>query len=344
MESKIKIMIVSYYELKESLESAAKSLEKQNNKVTHYPLLKKIKELGDNDKLVEDMNKEIEIKKPNIILWWYFNLKTENMKKIIENNKNVYNILFNWDEPYIWNINDIENKAKLIDCAFISCEETIEKWKKYGTKEVYCLYPGYDPGKHYPILIDDENKKGEYECDISICLTNLYENNDIYPEQYINRMKLVNKIYNNQKKYGYKMNIYGPINLEKIYPKSYKKFANYEETNLIYNYSKINISTHVQCNKKGYLNERVFLILGSGGLLFVDKIKGMEKVLNNNQNCVIIEKNNEIEQIKNILDNYEDQEIKKYNGHQTSKKYTWNKWGEEIQKKFINKIKKNDNK
>lgn len=331
-------MIVSYYELKESLESAAKGLEKQNNEITNYPLLERINEKGDNKKLVEDMNKEIEKQKPEIILWWYFNIKTENMEKIIKRNKKIYNIIFNWDEPYIWNVNDIENKAKLIDCAFITCEETIDKWKKYGTKEVYCIYPGHDPEKHYPIIIDEEEKRKQYECDISICLTNLYENKEIYPDQYINRMELVNKIYNNQKKYGYKMNIYGPEDLEKIYPESYKKFARYEETNLIYNYSKINISTHVQCNKRGYLNERVFLIMGSGGLLYVDKVKGMEEILKDNKNCIVIEKNREIEQIKNILNNYEEQKIKKNNGNHTSKKYTWDKWGEEIQKKFINKI------
>ena len=40
------------------------------------------------------------------------------------------------------------------------------------------------------------------------------------------------------------------------------------------------------------MNERVILILGSGGLLLVDKVDGIDEILVPNKECVILDKDN----------------------------------------------------
>lgn len=278
------------------------------------------------EKCFDDILIYIRKKKPDIILWWHISIPSKAFERIIKSS-NTKNIYYNWDDPFNYDLTDMSNKAKYIDMAFISCKETIGKYMNDGTKHVICLYPGFDPFIHYPLLEDNQIQK--YECDISICCTNLYDS-DMYAHQYIKRKDMIDNIYSNIGKYKYKFFIYGPLYLKELYPDAYKGLVKYEDTNLVFNYSKINICTHVLCDKDGYLNERVILILASGGLLFVDNIKGIEKELKHMGNCFIFDKEDYLLQIVSILADYNKYWLIRHNAYKLSKKYRWEKWADSI--------------
>lgn len=328
----MKIVLITYYDFIDSIKYAGKSLKKQNIEISSFPLYKYQMDKYDKKDnydlmLIEYIQKET----PDYILWWYFNIPTSMFINICKSNS-CKNILFNWDEPYNWNLCDIHNKASFFDYIFICSEEKYGDYKKLGAKNIFHLLPGYSSSVHNLIINDSE--KDIYECDISICCTNLYENNEIYPNQYINRKKLIDDIYANQNKYNYIFYIYGPSFLGDIYPLSYRGLTSYEDTNKIFNYSKINISTHVQQNAYKYLNERSINILGSSGLLYVDKIKGIENILNIDEDCVIIDRINYLEQINDILKNYDKYHMIRANGYKKSMNYTWDKWAQNIIKEL----------
>lgn len=324
----MKILITSYYEIKDSLLYAANSLIKLGYNVSNYPLFRYY--MDENDKLDNYVDHFIDYIKefnPDILLWWYIGIPSSDMEVIVNNSK-CRHIFFNWDEPQNWGQCDIKNKAKLFDSVFVCCEAKLNKYLKYGTNNSYLLYPGYDPLVHYPI-IDNIDDKLDYTCDISIVCTNLYTDMDEFPNQYIPRKQLVDNIYLGQDKYNYKFHIYGPELFGTLYPNSYKGFVKYEDTNKIFNYSKINICTHVSCNSYKYMNERSFMILGSAGLLFIDNILGLNEVISNDE-CVIIDKTNYIDQIVNILENYQNYYIIRHNGYKKASVYTWLSWAKVI--------------
>lgn len=328
----MKILITSYYELKEALLSASKALSNLNIDIINYPLLQKKMELHN---YVDDFNKFIEENKPDVILWWYISIDVKDFEYIINNNKEVKNIFFNWDEPYNWKLNSLEERAKLFDHVFVCCKETLQDYIDLGTGGATCLYPGFDPKIHYPIVDQREHDIEKFSCDISVCFTNLYDDPELYPDQYINRKLLIDAIYDNQKKYNYTFHIYGTDHLREKYPDSYKGFLSYEDTNKLFNYSKINLCTHVLCNKTGYLNERVMLILAAGGLLLVDPVKGIEDELDIDKECILINKEGYLEQIVEILENYEKYYITRYYASEKSKEYSWGVWANKINDDFI---------
>jgi hypothetical protein len=327
-----KLCVVSYYGPIETIKLAEDELSKYFD-IYDYPLFKYIKEqINYTDQFI----KYIVDNNIKYVLWWFMNIDTPEFIKI-KKQTNVEYIYFNWDEPFNWPHCDIPNKMPYLDYAFVTCKETLQTYIDNGCKHAYCLYPGYSPNVNYMIDTLNIDLYNKYSCDISFCCTNLYENKKLFPDQYINRKELIDDIYKNQFIYNYTFYIYGPDYLKELYPESYKGFTKYEQLNYIFNYSKINLCTHVLNNKYGYLNERVILIGGSGGLILVDHVKGIEDEFNNNEQIIILEKNKYIEQISKILDNYDEYiNIRKNLNKVCIEKYTYDKWAEFINNKLYN--------
>jgi hypothetical protein len=333
----MKLLLVTYYGEIDSMTHAANSLRKINYDVISYPLFQYQRDIHDKiDNYIEHFDEFINEHNPNIILWWYLP-PTECIKIIYNKHVDRLHIMFNWDDPFVWDIlpnSNIDEKAQYFDVAFISCEHSIKNYLEHGTPEAYCLYPGYEPTANYP-KYNKEYK--DYKYDISIGVTNLYEDSNFYKDQYINRKEFIDNIASMK---DIKFAIYGPEILKKKYPNNYIGLFSYNKLNDVFNDSKINISLHV-CDKNKYINERTILILGSGGLLFVDPIEGIKEVLGNDC-CVYINKNNYKEQIRHILNNYDSYSKIKENGLNLSKKYTWNEWAKNIQIKLIDNYKYNN--
>lgn len=322
----MKLCIVSYYELRESLKCAADSLSLFGYDISYFPYYAYMNKPNFVEIFIE------KIKKENIkyVLWWVMNIELPLFIQI-KNETNVTYLYFNWDEPYNWTICDVVNKMKYIDAAFVTCQETLDTYIKNGTKNAICLYPGFSDKIHYINNNYDHNIFQKYSCDISICCTNLYDDDNLYPNQYIKRKELIDAIYNAQDKYGFTFNIYGSGPMKNLYPKSYKGFINYHDTVHVFNYSKINLCTHVLCNKGEYINERVILVGACGGLLLVDHVKDIDKVFKVNEEILILDKENYIQQIVNILNNYDDYLFIRENLYKKCiNNYTYDNWATTI--------------
>jgi Glycosyl transferases group 1 len=324
----VKICFISYYGLRESLLCASNSLEKLGYEITNFSLMEH--ERNENkDKAYDMLIETINTNKIDVVLWWYIGLETDKFRYIVENT-NIKHMFYNWDDPNGWIERDIMGKAKYFNCVFTCCKGIINRYLEHGTKNVFHLLPGYDPTVNYIIVNDVLN---EYDCDISIVCTQLYENNLSDMNQYINRKELIDNIYKNRSKY--KFHVYGPPFLKELYPDCYKKQIPYSDLNHVFNNSKINICTHTHCQFEKYANERTVLILGSGGLLYVDKVKGNNELFEDKEDCVYIDKENYIEQICDILQNYDEYLDIRNNGKEKSNKYTWTKWGEFIHNNYL---------
>jgi hypothetical protein len=325
------VCLVSYYGLKETLLLASNALQTKNIKIYDFPLFKYMHD--STDKVINYVELFVNYIKDNnieIVLWWFINIPTFEFIEIKKISGTKY-AFFNWDEPYNWKCCDIINKMSYFDAVFVTCKDTLNVYRKYGCNEAYCLYPGYDINTNYPIKNTNTNESLEnrkkYECDISFCCTNLYDDNKLYPFQYVNRKKIIDDIYNGQKIHNYIFHIYGPESFKDLYPMSYRGFAKYDDLNKIFNYSKINLCTHVISSAKGYLNERIFLIGGSGGLVLCDYVSGIEDIFELNEEILIFDKYFYVNQISKILENYDKYQKCRINIQKKCiKQYSYDSW------------------
>lgn len=325
------LCLVSYYGAIEPIKSAENSLSKVGFNVFDFPLFKYMNDVNDKVDDYFDMFTQF-IKENNIkyVLWWYINIPLEQFY-VLKDKTDVKYLFFNWDEPFNWDDCLLKYRSFYLDTVFVTCSETLGRYVDNGVSKSVCLYPGFNETYNHRIEKTDYIEFQKYDCDISICCTNLYADENIYPDQYINRKELIDDIYNNQIKYGYIFYIYGPKVFGELYPKSYKGFVEYTDLNKVFNYSKINLCTHVIHNQDGYLNERMFLMGASYGLILVDPVKGIEKIFVPNKDVIILEKDNYIQQIKNILTNYKHYRKIRHNiGTKCYQKYTYDKWAKII--------------
>lgn len=326
------LILVTYYGIYDQFTYIAQSLERLGYIVHDYPY-RKYAEDGPT-KLMIEMKKLIDDFSPDYTLWWTIAIDVAVLHNIAQMDRRVKQLYFNWDEPYNWGLVEAHTKAKYLSSAFVTCRETVGNYNKAGTLHAYTLYPGYVPEIHYPMWLGPNGSdlgpdSIEYEFDISFICTNLYENPEEYPDQIVNRKELIETIYDNQEKFGYKFAIFGPEKFKERFPNSYQYFIPYSETGQMFNKSKINICTHVVGDKEGYLNERIFLIMASGGLLMVDPVPN--EILVNGKNCVFIDQKRILTQIKSILTNYDRYHSVKKKGYKIAKNYTWDDWAMQMQ-------------
>lgn len=319
----MKICIVTYYGICGVFVYVIKALEGVGHTVIDFPLLRIKEDIYMSDLYDTVFINFVKKQKVDVVLWWCVNMPSCKFGIMAESL--VRNIYFNWDDPFNWNSEDLQNKVRHIDIAFITCQESIQSYINSGCKKAVYLLCGHDPDIHRPLIIDQE----EYACDISICCTNLYTD-DVYSDQLVRRKDIIDDIYYNC---DCVFHIYGPEFLKNMYPKSYRGYVSYEDTNKVFNMSKINLCTHVVGNKNKYINERTILIAGSGGLLLVDNVRGIGSIFDVNNDLILINPNGKYaEQVRHILDNYDDFIIRRYNLHQKSKQLTWNKWAVRVSK------------
>lgn len=339
------ILLIGYCYLADGFLYASKSLEKYNYKIYFFPYFNY--KLDNNQNLLNDFKKSLNDNKIDICLWWNNSISYNEIINMLS--KKYLNIFFNWDpflydyqkynnSEYFWK-DIIDNKKKiygLMDHIF-TC---FEKEKEYFNKNnIYYNPPGFD--KNISKYVN--NKK--YECDISFILTNLYNDNNQFPclATNLNRYDIVNDLYKNRN--NFKFHIYGPKQIGDIYPECYKGPIRYNECNLVFSNSKINLSIHpiiYELNKynskEEYFSERVPQILGCKGLLMTNSY--FNNILINNEDYIHIDKNIDyISLIKYIINNYEKYERIKINGYNKAlNNYQWDNWASIIQQKIECKI------
>ena len=293
----MKLLIVGWYNLINPIITAKEYFSILGYDVYFLPLLyfrEKIK-YSELEESVLCFIKNID---PSTILWWNWECPPEILKKIKENTKDVLHLLFNWDHPYCLSEWDNNYNRKITSCniwdiCFVTGDCKLDKYIKSGSSEAYYLRMFSDENIHFP----EYDKK--YECDISIVCTNLYDDITMFPDCILSRKEIIQNIID----CGINIHIYGPEHLKNIFPNNYKGFIHFMDNHKVFYNSKINLCTHVNNGYK-YCNERVGTILSSGGLLFCDKVNGINEILTDGYDCILIDPENYISQIKNILNNY----------------------------------------
>ena len=334
------LLLIGYCHLADGFLYASQSLEKFNYKIYFFPytsyIMDKIEERD--DILVKYIN-DNDI---DICLWWNNMLKYDNFERIFIGllNKNLKNIFYNWD-PFLYNykkyssfiweerIDERKKIYSLMDCVF-SCFETEINYFKNNIKMIYAP-PGFN--KNISKYIYDE----DYQCDISIVCTNLYDNIKEFPPESTNitRYEIVDKLY--ELRNEIKFNIYGLEKFKEKYPECYKGFINYENCNKVFSNSKINLSIHPlvrELNNEGsyeeYFSERMPQILGSNGLLVTNSY--FNHKLNENIDYIYIDKYSDwVSKLLKIINNDDDYNIIRENGYNKAiDNYQWDHWAKII--------------
>ena len=347
----IHILIISYYELRESLLSAAHALRDLGCNVTSYPLMEHKNDLGIGTTLIEHFKRFVDTMQAkqnatyHAALWWYIGVSYDVMLQLKQQmDTNTLQLLFNWDDPYMWTQPEcqMQLKASLFDISFATCEATLTRYAAAGCKRATYLLPGFDMGIHYPLLPSEQKiQLPQYDCDISICCTNWYKDKQTYPDQSIpTRYEITTKIAQylrttnntrNTKQKKFTFAIYGPEYLQTEFQEFYRGPVSYMNTRNIFARSKINICTHVVGKMRGYLSERVSLILGSGGLLWMDDVP--QTLIRRGVHFIPIDRAvDPIEQIQSILDMPTDtlQKIKSAGFELAASKLTWSHWADAV--------------
>lgn len=308
------MLFVTYYGLREALAYAAAELEALNYNIVDVPFFaldKPIKEV------LEDHS-------DTIVLFWCFAIDHAELRTLRQVFPEKIFVMFNWDDPHSWSVSEMNlpEKASCLDVVFTCCEESTKWYRQNGSLITKFVLPGYKP------LSIDQLKDDYYACDVSICLTNLYEDQNTYSNQLIRRKDLVDTLAQMP---DISFKIYGPENLKEKYPDNYVGFIGYHDLGKVFHNSKINICTHVDGRFK-YANERSVLITGSKGLLLVDSVPQFEEIYTVDE-CVFLDIHNPQKQIRKILQNYDKYYQIIENGYQKSlQNYTWAHWAATVDK------------
>lgn len=336
----VHFVIMSYYELRESLLAAADALVSVGSAVFSrvtigsYPLMQVKNELNHNsEEIINNFHVFWSAMDTHgadliVVLWWYFGISADLMSALMfastTKTQNVKHCLYNWDDPFVWTHehHEMPAKSKLFDIVFVSSEASLSWYTKHGARQAVYVLPGFDPNQHYPSETED------YNVDVSICCTNLYVSETEFPDQLKpSRHEIVLSLVA-QKKYTFA--VYGPESLRAIVgDECYKGCINYANTRNVFTKSRINICTHVVGGAQGYLSERVSLILASGGLLWMDKVP---QSLITEDHAYFIDPNVDImTQISQILEDTEGSKNKKLAGYALAMScLTWNHWATKI--------------
>jgi hypothetical protein len=336
----MKLIIIGWFYLISPVITAKEYFEILGYEVYFFPLLHYNLKFSGNS-LYNSINSFIKNIDPNVILWWNWECSGDVIKKIKENTNNILHCLFNWDHPFcLSNWDNTQNRKitskNIWDICFVTADYKLNEYISSGSKEVYYLRMFADDEVHFP------EKDKEYECDISFVLTNLYEDKTMFSDQIFDRKTFLENII---KEKDINLKIYGPEHLKKTFPNNYYGFVHFLDNHKVFNNSKLSISITEGVSGYKYCNERVGTILSSGGLLFCDKVNGIDEILTDGHDCILIDENNYISQIKNILKNYDNYKHIKLNAVKTAKdKFSPKFWTEFIYKKIKQFIKNNHTK
>ena len=221
----------------------------------------------------------------------------KDMFKAIKENTTTKLVQINWD-PNPNFVKQLNSYYGYFDYIFsVNSKITNYLLKKKKFKNAY----------HFNQAFDDEYsyycKSEEHKCDVSILCTNLYTN-AMWKNKKICRKKLLDIIY---KFPGINLNVYGPDFLKKHYPRAYKGYIPYMDSNLVFSNSLINLNISPVADSLTdvfngqecyYFSERLPQILGSNGLMVCDQSFG--KLLEDGVHYIQLD--NEMDILKIIKD------------------------------------------
>lgn len=319
----MRLLLLSYYGIRESLLGAAEALRRLNLEVSNFSVCEYAWTPATQVKDLQDLIDKINAIQPEILLFWSLRMDPGSIQRLRQLYPKIILILFNWDDPYAWSVPELnlKEKAKFFDVVFTSCQESCQWYCHHGAKQAVFLLPGFDPDQHLPLISAD------YVCDVSMCATNLYMDPKRYPDQLIPRRDLVDAL-TRQSEFTFRL--YGPPEFKDLYPNHYGGWVNYFDLAKIFSTSRINLCTHI-CGHWKYANERCILITGARGLLLVDPVAGFETIFDPATECIFLDPKKPIDQIRSILLNYDKYQPRRDAGYRRAlNNYTWDHWARTI--------------
>jgi hypothetical protein len=342
----LKILIVCYYDLRDYFFAISKIFtEKYKFDVIEYPLyMYCYDKFSKIEKYDDHFSEFISENKPDIILWWFLDVKSNLFVRIKNENKKCYFVTFNSFDPTYLNMLIIK-KLKIFDLVFIPSKHNR---LLYENKDVI-FFPMGNDNEVYREMTSEEMKRLNidyllYKQDISFVCESMYED---FKNQCIERSKLIDLIMRISDKKNLKFVLYGPEILKVKYGSVYGGDPDYICKSLIYNQSKINIVSHQDRSKKNHVNDEIFKIMGCGGIILMDNVRNNDNFFNKKKKTSFIFKNeydleNKIKMIIKMYDNSLDEIISvKKNAISFSTKFTWENFVELI---YVNYSKEKFNK
>ena len=333
----MRLLILSYHGLRESLLGAAEALKRLEIQVSDFPINDYSWSPVDRNSSLQQLINAIETIHPQAILMWSTMMDLESIQDIRARYPGITLALFNWDDPYAWCVPEVRlsEKAKCLDVVFTSCQESCSWYLQQGVKRSQFLLPGFDPRHHYPVDMNlnslprtpEDLRSVEYDCDVSLCVTNLYSDVTKYPDQLIGRHELVEML---TRQNNFTFRLYGPPTLGNLYPQHYGGWVYYTNLAIVFSRSRINLCTHV-CGKWKYANERSILISAARGLLLVDPVSGFDQIFSPQTECVFLDLKDPIGHIRKILSEYDTYIPLRQAGYRRAlSNYTWDHWAQQV--------------
>lgn len=297
-----KLLMISFYELKDYLQTIATSFS-NNYKwdVIYYPLYMYCYDKNSKiDGYIEHFDNTIKKEKPDIILWWFTDVPFNVFTIIKNHHPNIYYILYNADDPV--NINKtFLDKCKIFNLIITPCQQNIHMYTTYCNIKNVTFFPvGADPEifrsyteKEIKLLSSDESNKDTdkdtYKATniftISFICDTLYTN---YDKQVVPRKTLIETITKLSRKNGWVFNLYGPAYLKQLYPEIYQSDPDYLIRPIIFNKSNVNILTNPIKNIKILINQNTMQIMSCGGIILMDNTHGVKDFFNKNTQTVFL--------------------------------------------------------
>jgi hypothetical protein len=291
-----KICIVTWFGIRDTIESARKEFVAQGCEVCDYPHLE-LKYTG------ETLANHIMSTSADILLLWCLLFTADDIAAVKQQMPNIKIWVYNWDDPYQLmhrpDNSDYLQYIKYVDHIFTCSHVAVEEYKKMSINSTYLL-----PACPYAFV----NPRYIYDYDVIFMIGNLYSS---YETTVVSRIELVSNLIDA----NINVLLFGDETIFDRFPNNYGGFLSYQQvfTWLKDHRARIFLSTHV-CISDGYLNERCSLILGSGNLLVTDTAEGtihlpsdtFKLIAQNNAVSVIksiIEKDKSSDEIDNIRQN-----------------------------------------
>lgn len=332
-----RILIVTYYGLKEPIKFAADGLESLGYIVDDFPLYRF--KYDDNDKTEDYLrlfHEKIVAFEADVVLWWCTCISADEMALIKERNPKVgAHLFYNWDDPFMWHVPESEladKAARVFDIVMTCCKGAMPMYEEQGVKQVAHCLPGFSPEVHNPKQFCESEV-----CDVAFLCTNLYANEGGFPNQIFNRKKVVDAL---EAADDIDFRLFGPPFLKEMYPRSYRGEKGYREAAQVFASARINLCTHVVGNVDGYANERTVLIMGTGGgVMAIDPVKGIENLIDG-PNCFILKEEGGpegvVDQLRDILKIPEERRIAMAHNARTFalERWTWRDWAVDVSRQI----------
>lgn len=273
------LLVVTYYGLKEPIDTACRALAKHEAlNVVDYPLFRFRNDQHDKTPHYIDMLCDATRRySVDAVLFWYHGIDEQEMRTIRQNvDARVPFMIFNWDDPFAWRNphSSVPQLARHLDGA-LTCARLCPRLYEQASERAqcaarYCL-PGYC-ARRAEQAIRQFAGVNRFCCDVIFLCTNLYESAADYPHQRINRAALVTALYAEHCRGTLTLHLYGPEFLGDRFPRAYQGYAAYERQYELLRTARLVLTTHVvaDVDDGAYANERTCVALGAGALLASD--------------------------------------------------------------------------